>query len=246
MRPQTKRERTAIVTGAAGGIGRAICRALAEDWGNLALFDIDADRLAELAGELADCGVETLAVPVDLADTDAIAPAVAAVQERFGTVGGLVNNAGIIQLKALAETTSADFDLTVAINVRAPFVLIQQVVPDMIARGWGKIVSIGSSAGKSGGSGGQGAYGATKAALMCLTKSFARELGPNGVTVNSVSPALIETDMIKGLEQFAKSVPMQRLGQPFEVADAVAFLMSERAGFITGEDLDVNGGFLMD
>lgn len=246
MRPENRNERTAIITGASGGIGRAICRALAEEWGNLALFDIDADRLADLERELATLDVQTISVAADLADPQTIVPSVAAVRDRFGRIGGLVNNAGIIQHMALSDMTVADFDLTVAVNLRAPFLLMQKVVPDMLSLGWGKIVSIGSSAGKSGGASRQGVYGASKAALMCLTKSFAKELGPHRITVNSVSPALIETEMVKGLERFAEAVPLQRLGQPGEVADAVAFLMSERASFITGEDLDVNGGFLMD
>jgi 3-oxoacyl-[acyl-carrier protein] reductase len=171
---------------------------------------------------------------------------VVAVRSRLGPIGGLVNNAGILKLTPLSETSGTDFDLTVAVNLRAPFLLIQAVAPEMVAARRGTIVSIGSSAGKTGGSTSQGVYGMTKAGLICLTKSWARALAPHGVRVNSVSPALIATDMLRGLEELVRAVPLGRFGRPAEVAEVVAFLMSDRAGFITGEDIDVNGGFLMD
>jgi NAD(P)-dependent dehydrogenase (short-subunit alcohol dehydrogenase family) len=232
-----------IVTGAAGGIGFAICERLAMDGHRLALFDVDDDRTTAAAERL---GGDARAYRVDLADGMAIAAAVEAVRAGQGPISGLVNNAGIIQLKPLAETTIGDFDLTLAINLRAPFLLLQAVAPDMTARRSGAIVSIASSAGKTGGSSAQGVYGASKAGVICLTKSYAKELAPYGVRVNSVSPALIETPMIKGLSHLAEAVPLKRLGQPSEVADVVAFLMSNQSSFITGEDIDVNGGFLMD
>lgn len=232
-----------IVTGAAGGIGLAICQRLAEDGYRLALFDVDEAKTEAVAAEL---GGAAQPYRVDLASPEAITAAVDAVRARQGPIGGLVNNAGIIQLKTLAAMTVGDFDLTMAINLRAPFLLLQAVAPDMIARGTGAVVSIASSAGKTGGSSAQGAYGVSKAGVICLTKSYAKELAPHGVRVNSVSPALIETPMIQGLSHLAETVPLKRLGQPSEVAEVVAFLMSNRASFITGEDIDVNGGFLMD
>lgn len=244
--PQDTENRTVIVTGAAGGIGWAVCEALAGEWKRMALFDLDEAPLAARAEALRARGVEALPFRVDLSDPAAIGPAVEAARAALGPIEGLVNNAGIIQLKPLAETTAGDFDLTMAINLRAPFLLIQAVAPGMIERGRGAIVSIASSAGKTGGSSAQGVYGASKAGVICLTKSFAKELAPHGVRVNSVSPALIETPMIKGLSHLAAAVPLGRLGQPREVAEVVAFLMSERSSFVTGEDVDVNGGFLMD
>lgn len=236
----------AIVTGAAGGIGRAIAVALAAEWPRLALVDLDAGRQAATLAAVRAAGAEAEAFGADLAEPGAAEAVVGAVRARLGPVGGLVNNAGILQQKPLAETTAADFDLTVAVNLRAPFLLIRAVAPDMVAAGQGAIVSIASSAAKTGGSSAQGVYGMTKAGLICLTKSWARALAPHGVRVNSVSPALIATDMIRGLEGFVSAVPLGRLGRPEEVAEAVAFLMSDRAAFVTGEDLDVNGGFLMD
>lgn len=235
-----------IVTGAAGGIGYAICEALAAVGAKVGMLDIDETALEAAAEKLRAGGAEAAPARVDLSKADAIVPAVEAVRAAFGPIAGLVNNAGILQLKTLADTTAADFDLTLAINLRAPFLLIQETSKDMIATGGGKIVSIASSAGKTGGSAAQGVYGASKAAVTAITKSWAKELAPHSIGVNSISPALIETPMIKGLEQFAKLVPLGRLGRPSEVADAVLFLMSDRASFITGEDLDVNGGFLMD
>jgi len=237
------RDGVTIVTGAAGGIGLAICERLHRDGHRLALFDVDEARTAAAAAALGDAA---RAYRVDLADADAIAAAVAAVRAAQGPIAGLVNNAGIIQLKTLADTSARDFDLTMAINLRAPFLLLQAVAPDMIARRAGAVVSIASSAGKTGGSSAQGVYGVSKAGVICLTKSYARELAAYGVRVNSVSPALIETPMIDGLAHLAENVPLRRLGQPAEVAEVVAFLMSERASFVTGEDIDVNGGFLMD
>ncbi len=235
-----------IVTGAAGGIGLAICEALAAIGARIALFDIDHAALDKAAEKLRATGATAHPVRVDLSDADAILPAIGAARKTLGPIAGLVNNAGILQLKTLADTGVKDFDLTIAINLRAPFLLIQEVSKDMLASKSGKIVSIASSAGKTGGSSSQGVYGLSKAGVIVLTKQWAKELAPSGISVNSISPALIETPMIKGLEQFAKLVPLGRLGQPSEVADAVAYLMSDRASFITGEDLDVNGGFLMD
>lgn len=235
-----------VVTGAAGGIGRAIACALAADWPRLAILDLDVERQAETLAALRAAGAEAEAFGVDLVDPVAVLGAVAAVRSRLGPIGGLVNNAGILKLTPLSETSGADFDLTVAVNLRAPFLLIQAVAPGMIAAGRGTIVSIGSSAGKTGGSTSQGVYGMTKAGVICLTKSWARALAPHGVRVNSVSPALIATDMLRGLEELVRAVPLGRFGRPEEVAEVVAFLMSDRAGFITGEDIDVNGGFLMD
>jgi NAD(P)-dependent dehydrogenase (short-subunit alcohol dehydrogenase family) len=235
-----------IVTGAAGGIGLAICEALAAIGAKIALFDIDQAALDKAAEKLRAAGATAHPVRVDLSDATAIVAAVDAARQALGPIAGLVNNAGILQLKTLADTGVEDFDLTIAINLRAPFLLIQEVSKDMLAARSGKIVSIASSAGKTGGSSSQGVYGLSKAGVIVLTKQWAKELAPSGISVNSISPALIETPMIKGLEQFAKLVPLGRLGQPSEVADAVAYLMSDRASFITGEDLDVNGGFLMD
>lgn len=235
-----------IVTGAAGGIGYAIAQTLAETWPRIALLDLNADAVEARAAELRAGGADARAYSIDLSDADAIAPTMDRVRGDFGPIEGLVNNAGILQLKTLASTTASDFDLTIAINLRAPFLLIQSVAPDMIGAGRGAIVSIASSAGKTGGSSAQGVYGASKAAVTCLTKSFARELAPHGVRVNSVSPALIETPMLAGLSHLASAVPLGRLGKPAEVASVVAFLMSESASFVTGEDVDINGGFLMD
>ncbi|MEQ9812081.1 MAG: SDR family NAD(P)-dependent oxidoreductase [Azospirillaceae bacterium] len=235
-----------IVTGAARGIGFAIAEALGAVGARLALFDIDRQALDEAVARLGATGVEAVPVAVDLSDAAAIPAAVDNARQALGPIAGLVNNAGIIQLKPMGELSVADFDLTIAINLRAPFLLIQAVAPDLKAAGWGRVVSIASSAGKTGGSSAQGVYGVSKAGVICLTKSWAKELAPSGVTVNSISPALIETDMIKGLSEFVRMVPLGRLGQPAEVAGTVAFLMSDRAAFITGEDIDVNGGFLMD
>lgn len=235
-----------IVTGAAGGIGYAICEALAAIGAKIALFDIDQAALDKAAEKLRATGATAHPVRVDLSDANAIVPAIDDARKALGPIAGLVNNAGILQLKTLADTGVKDFDLTIAINLRAPFLLIQEASKDMLAAKSGKIVSIASSAGKTGGSSSQGVYGLSKAGVIVLTKQWAKELAPSGISVNSISPALIETPMIKGLEQFAKLVPLGRLGQPSEVADAVAYLMSDRASFITGEDLDVNGGFLMD
>jgi 3-oxoacyl-[acyl-carrier protein] reductase len=237
---------TLIVTGAAAGIGRAIACALATDWPRIALVDLDAARLDDSVAAVREAGAEAAVFCADLAQANAADSVVDAVRRRFGPIGGLVNNAGILKQVPLSDTDCADFDLTVAVNLRAPHLLIRSVAPDMIAAGMGAIVSLGSSAGKTGGSSSQGVYGMSKAGVICLTKSWARALAPHGIRVNSVSPALIATDMIRGLEQFASAVPLGRLGQPGEVAEAVAFLMSDRAGFITGEDIDVNGGFLMD
>ena len=235
-----------IVTGAASGIGKAVGAALAPDWKGIALFDINATALDAEAEALSALGVEAMPVTIDLSDAGAIAPAIAVVREQLGAIGGLVSNAGIIQLKPLADTSVADFDLTFAINLRAAFLLMQLVAPEMVARKYGRIVTMSSAAAKTGGSGNLGVYPPTKAALTCLTKAYARDLAPHGVRVNSVSPAFIETPMIKNLSHLVTQIPMGRLGRPEEVGDAVAYLMSDRAGFITGEDLDINGGFLMD
>ena len=167
-------------------------------------------------------------------------------EEQYGGIDILVNNAGIIQYDTVERTSLKDWQRILAINLTGPFLCSRAVSPRLKKQKWGKIVNLGSSAGKTGGSESCAAYSVSKAGLMCLTKSQARELAPYQVNVNAVAPTLIETEMIKGTPDLVRLIPLGRLGKTEEVADVVAFLCSDNASFLTGEIVDVNGGFLMD
>lgn len=231
--------RVALVTGAGRGIGRAIADELVRRGARTAYLDVAAPE-GDLDGQRA------LAVPCDLRDESAVDRAVTAVEQRWGSVDVLVNNAGVLHGATVEATSLAMWEATFAVNVTGAFLVSRRVLPGMRAAGYGRIVSVGSSAGKTGGAREVGAYAASKAALMCLAKSIASEHAAHGITSNAVAPALIETDMIAGLADLASRIPVGRLGQPADVVAAVLFLAAETSSYITGEVLDVNGGFLID
>lgn len=238
--------RTAVVTGAAGGIGVAVVEKLAEMGTSVALLDMNHTAAIEAAGSLSDQGIKAIGIHCDVTNEDSVKKAFDEVRSHFGTIDILINNAGIIRHETLAETTVDMYQQTMGVNSLGPFLCSREVVADMKKQKWGKIVTVGSSAGKTGGSNSQGVYGAAKAAAMTLTKSLAREMAAFGVNVNAVAPALIRTDMIKGIEEFVKAIPLGRIGEPEDVANVISFLCSEESSFITGEIVDVNGGFLID
>ena len=238
--------RNAIVTGGARGIGRAVAEKLMVVGARAALLDADEKQLRETTAAFKTAGYNALGVVCDIADEVSVRRAMQQVKASFGSITILVNNAGIIQFKTLEHTTLEEWDRVLAVNLRGAFICCKMVIPDMKAAHWGRIVNVGSSAGKTGGSVPVGAYGISKAGIMCLAKSLASELAPFGVTVNAVAPAAIDTDMISGMAGLVSRVPLGRLGRPEDVANAIAFLCSEEASFITGEVLDINGGFLID
>jgi 3-oxoacyl-[acyl-carrier protein] reductase len=231
--------RTALVTGSAQGIGRAIAVALAADGHDV----VGVDILEQDPGPMARV------FRVDLASPDAIAGLIA----DAGPVDILVNNAAVLVEKPIEDTTVEDFDLTIAVNLRAPFLLSRGFGQGMRERHWGRIVNIASIAGRTGGMSQVAAYGASKGGLIALTKNFARNYGPDGVTVNAVAPAGILTPMADFQERnnpgvreaFVQQFALRRNAQPSELADVVAFLVSEKAGYMTGATIDVNGGWFM-
>ena len=188
-------------------------------------------------------------IRLDLADADAL--------ERFvvdvGEVDILVNNAAILVEKPIEATTAEDFDLTVAVNLRAPFLLSRGFEAGMRRRGWGRIVNISSVGGRTGGVSQVAAYSSTKAGLIAMSKNFARTFGPDGVTVNAIAPGAIDTPMLRSQvevtpdleERLIPQIPLRRFADPSELAAAVAFLASDEVSFITGATLDVNGGWFM-
>lgn len=240
--------KVALVTGGVAGIGEAIALGLADDGYKVVVCDINQERGQAVEernpGKLVfrECNV---------ADEESVQALVRGVVEEFGRIDVLVNNAGIIRRRHSEEISVADWDIVFTVNVRGAFLLCKYVAEVMKQQGTGRIVNISSVAAKLGDITSAPGYGPSKAAMDGLTKTFARELAPYGITVNGVAPHAIETDMSaewspERRAAIIDAIPLKRLGQPQDVAACVRFLVSEGAGFITGEIIDVNGGFLMD
>lgn len=244
--------RVAIVTGGGSGIGRAIARRLAEDGAATAVLDLNDDAATEVAEQIGEKGHEALAVGgVDVSDRAAVDAAVGRVREAFGPVTVLVNNAGITGYKRFVNIREEAWNRMLAVNLTGAFHCTQAVVPDMIAAGWGRIVNISSSSAQ-GGQQYMTHYVASKAGLIGLTKALALELGPDGITVNTIPPGFVDTPMLRESERdgllggsvtdHAARTPVRRAGKPEDIAAACAFLVSDEAGYVTGQVIGVNGG----
>jgi 3-oxoacyl-[acyl-carrier protein] reductase len=241
--------RTAFVTGASRGIGRACARALAEAGARVVLAARDRARLEEAAGELKALGREAFVTTIDMASAESIQEAFAAAAKAFGRIDILVNNAGITKDGLALRMKREDWDSVLATNLTGAFLAIQQVLQPMLRERWGRIINISSIVGETGNPG-QANYVASKAGLIGLTKSLAQELASRNITVNAVAPGFIETDMTAALSQDIRNtmlahIPLRRFGRPEDVAAAVRFLASDQAAYITGHVLDVNGGMYM-
>jgi len=227
--------RVALVTGGARGIGRCIAETLRDQGARVAAGDLEPPQIEGVLGLVLDVRAE-----------QSVDEGFGLVEAELGPVDVLVLNAGIYVVESLEDTTLASWRETMAVNLDGAFLCARRALPGMRERGYGRVVAVGSSAGKSGGKRPAAAYGASKAGIMTLAKGLALEFGGTGVTVNAVAPALIDTDMISGLPDLSSLIPVGRIGTPQDVADVVAFLASAHTGYVTGEVVDVNGGFLID
>lgn len=242
-----KMQKTAIVTGASKGIGQAIAVALSEQGFSVAvLYHHSGTGAQETVRRIQESGGTARAFFCDVADSDAAADAVRQISEAFGTTSVLVNNAGISQQKLFTDITNEDWDAMLGTNLSGAFYITRAVLPEMIRRKSGRIINIASMWGETGGSC-EVHYSAAKAGLIGMTKALAKELAPSGITVNAVSPGAVRTDMMTALGEetcriVEEEIPLGRLGTPRDIADAVCFLASEKAGYITGQVLSVNGG----
>jgi len=236
----------ALVTGATGGLGGAIARALHAQGASVALSGTRMEALEALAAELGERAVIT---PCNLADRDSVEALVPAAEEKLGGLDILVNNAGVTKDNLFIRLKDEDWDSVIAVNLTAAFRLSRAAVKSMMRRRYGRIISIGSVVGTTGNPG-QGNYAASKAGLIGMSKALAAEVASRNITVNVVAPGFIESPMTQALnekqrEGILSDVPMGRLGSGADVAAAVAYLASTEAGYVTGQTLHVNGGMTM-
>lgn len=243
--------RTAIVTGAGRGIGRSISEKLVESGAYVMACDIDLSTAEETALILNVQEQKSIACQVDVADIASVRTMVDMAVENFGRVDILVNNAGIMFRTRILDISAEEWEKTLRVNLTGPFLCTKAVLPVMKERKFGRIINISSSAGRSVSTLGGAHYTASKAGLLGLTRAVAKEVARFGITVNAVCPGLIDTEMArrttteKELKDFLYSFPIDRIGTPEEVGDLVIFLCSEKASYITGASLDINGGDLM-
>jgi len=241
--------RTALVTGASQGIGRACALALASAGARVALAARNEAKLAEVGAEIAAGGGTAQVFAIDIASEDSIKAGAKAAIGHFGSIEILVNNAGITRDGLMLRMKRADWDAVLSTNLTGTFLLTQALLSPMLKARWGRVINITSVVGETG-QAGQANYAASKAGLIGLTKSLARELASRGITANAVAPGYIETAMTavldeKQREAMLAQIPLARAGTDQEVANAVRFLASDEAGYITGHVLDVNGGMYM-
>ena len=227
--------RVAVVTGAGRGIGQRIAEVLQGNGAKVAALDLEAPTHPGILG-----------IACDVSDEAAVGTAFDQVEAELGPVAVLVLNAGIYPIVPFEETTRELWDRTMAINLTGAFLAAQRALPAMREAGYGRVIGIGSSAGKAGGARSVAAYAASKAGVMTLMKSIANEYAKFGITANALAPALIDTPMIANTRDLVSRIPVGRFGTVDEVASLVAFLASGHAGYITGAVTDINGGFLID
>ena len=241
--------RIALVTGASQGIGRACAIELARAGATVVLAARNESKLAEAVAEIETAGGQAAVCALDVASEDSIKTSAKAIVERFGKVEILVNNAGITRDGLMMAMKRADWDDVLGTNLTGAFLLTQALLRPMLKNRWGRIINISSVVGRTG-QAGQVNYASSKAGLIGLTRSLAREVASRGITVNAVAPGYIETPMTAVLDEKQRSammatIPLGRAGTDLEIAQSVAFLASEAAGYITGHVLDVNGGMFM-
>jgi NAD(P)-dependent dehydrogenase (short-subunit alcohol dehydrogenase family) len=242
--------RIAVVTGAASGIGLGIARHLAADGHAVALLDADGDGVRAAADDLSGQGHRCVAHQVDVADRSAVERAYASMRDQLGPVTIVVTSAGVEAFDPVTEISPERWDRIIAVNLTGTFTCVQLAVPDMVAAGWGRIVTISSSSAQSGAPN-MTHYVASKGGVIGLTKAFARELAGKGITANTIPPTIVDTPMarkgeesgnVPSVDVMARMVPLGRAGTPDDIGAACAFLCSEQAGYITGQMIGVNGG----
>ncbi len=238
----------AIITGGSRGIGRGIAETFGAAGARLALVARDPARLAETADQLRGKGYEVLDCPADVAVEAHVNAIVQRVVEQFGQVDILVNNAGILQAGPIGSFTAADWERMIATNLTSVFYFCRAVAPLLSAQRSGRIINIASITGQTGGVSGGVHYSASKGGLLALTKTLARDLAPDNVTVNAICPGQIETDILtltpEARKRLEEMIPLGRIGRPEDIAHAALFLASAAASYITGAAIDVNGGLL--
>ena len=243
--------KTAIITGAAGAIGSVTAELFAKEGAKLILIDLNETALNELGQKLTQQGTEVLTFVIDVSNEQQVIKVVEGTIEKFGKIDILVNNAGICRMIPILEIESAEWDKILAVNLRSVFLFSREVFRHMKERRCGKIVSIGSAAGKIGGLAAGAHYSASKAGVMCFTKSLALQAASYKINVNAVCPGPTESEMTNAWGRdtntaFAAKIPFQKYGKPIDIAQAILFLSSSKSSYITGEILDVNGGLVMD
>jgi NAD(P)-dependent dehydrogenase (short-subunit alcohol dehydrogenase family) len=243
---------TAIVTGGASGIGLAISERLARDGAKVSVFDLDLEQAERAVKSIADEGGQAIACEVDVSDRSQIDAAVERTRSELGPVLVLVNSAGKDGFDRFIDISTELWERIITVNLTGTFHCTQAVLPDMIAAKWGRIVNISSSSGQTGAIL-MSHYASSKAGVIGLTKSLALELGPLGITVNTIPPGSIDTPMSRRaaaegrfgggtMDDVAKTLPVRRIGLPEDIASACAYLVSDEAGYVTGQIIGVNGG----
>jgi 2-hydroxycyclohexanecarboxyl-CoA dehydrogenase len=240
--------KVAVVTGAGSGMGRAVAQRFAREGAKVAVWDINGQGADETVKAITDTGETALAITADCSDKAQIKAAADQTRAAFGPIAILVNNAGIAPFVKFHETDEDTFDKVIRINLKGPWLCLQEILPDMLAAGWGRVINITSSSTQNG-TFKQTAYVASKGGLLGLTKGLALEFGKKGITFNIVPPGSVDTPMLRAsgidADAYGKSLPVGRLGVGEDIAAACSYLASPDAGYITGQTISVNGGRYM-
>ena len=243
-------QKVALVTGAAAGIGAACSIRLAQEGIAVGVLDLDAERCAGTVEAIKAAGGKAIALGADVSNREQVKAAVAKLRDAFGPVTVVVNNAGITGFVPFEEIDDAQWDRMYAVNVRGTVIVTQAVLPDMKAAHWGRIVNISSSSAQTGAVN-MAHYSSSKGAIITLTRSLAQELGPLGITVNNIPPGSVMNTIMSeanknrfqiSVESLRATLPVRRQGEPEDIANACAFLVSEASGYVTGQTIGVNGG----